>query len=64
MSFKPVFLVSGKWCDNAQRFATKEEALASAKALFARWTVPEDCDAHESSDPVNYSRVDKVEEAL
>ncbi len=33
-SFRPEFLVSGAWCSNAQRFATLEEALASAHARF------------------------------
>ena len=61
VSFKPVFLVGDKWCDNSQRFATHAEAAASARALFARWTTPTDCAAHESGDPVNYVRVDGVD---
>jgi hypothetical protein len=55
MSFKPEFLCQGEWCDNAQRFATKEEAEASARSRFMRWTVPSDCRATESDDPVNYT---------
>ena len=56
MSWKPVFQmdVGGKWCENAQRFATKEEAMASASDRFSRWTAPVAYDAHESTDPVNY----------
>lgn len=57
MSWKPEFLVSGEWCSNAQRFATQEEAIASAKARFMVWTMPTDCRASESPDPVNYERV-------
>ena len=46
--------VDGKWCENAQRFATREEAAASAAARFMVWTAPIAYDAHESTDPVNY----------
>ena len=46
--------VNGKWCENAQRFATREEAAASAAARFMVWTAPIAYDAHESTDPVNY----------
>jgi hypothetical protein len=54
MSWKPVFKLDNKWCENAQRFATKDEAYASAESRFMRWTAPEAFDAHESEDPVNY----------
>ena len=54
MSFRPEFLVQGEWGSNAQRFATREEAQASADARFMRWTVPTDRRVTESSDPVNY----------
>lgn len=54
MSWKPEFLVDGKWYDNAQRFATYQEALTSAARRFAVWTVPTDYRATESPDPVNY----------
>lgn len=41
-------------CGNALRFATYEEALASAKELFSRWTVPIDFTVSPSDDAVNY----------
>lgn len=61
MSWKPAVKTIGngdKWSYNALRFATKEEALASAKDLASRWTLVVDYDAHESDDPVNYKLVD------
>ena len=58
MSWKPEQLVSGKWCGNALRFATHEEANANARALFHRWTVPQDYRAVFTDDPVNYRYVD------
>ena len=53
-SFKPEVKVHGSWSSNALRFATKEEAEASADALFRRWLLCESSRAAESSDPVNY----------
>ena len=58
MSFRPMVLVQGEWSGNALRFATKEEALTSARDLFSRWMLVEDCRADESADPVNY-RIDE-----
>lgn len=58
MSWKPEFLVSGSWCTNGQRFATKQEALGSAYVRFCNWTVPSDYRATESDEPVNQKRVD------
>lgn len=46
--------MSGNWASNALRFATKEEAQASADELLSRWFVPEDGRAAESEDAVNY----------
>lgn len=54
MSWKPEFKVDGVWYDNAQRYATEAQASDSAKARFAVWTIPTDCRAVESADPVNY----------
>jgi hypothetical protein len=56
MSFKPVVQTddSGKWYDNALRFATKEEALANACDLTARWMLVRAYDVCYSTDPVNY----------
>jgi len=56
MSWKPEFEVEGKWYDNAQRFASKEEAEESAVARFRVWTMPTAWRATESSRPVNYVR--------
>lgn len=63
MSFKPVVKTGTdpKWYDNALRFATKEEAFASAQNLAGRWTLVTDYDAHESDEPVNYEIVDNVQ---
>lgn len=57
MSWKPVFQMPNdpNWYDNAQRFATHDEAYSSAAARFAVWTMPTAYDAHESDDPVNYA---------
>ena len=46
-----------KWYDNSVRFATKEEAEASARDLMNRWLLVTECRAVESDDPVNY-RID------
>lgn len=58
MSWKPVFKMPNdpNWYDNAQRFATKEEAEASARARFMVWTMPSEYGVQESDDPVNYRR--------
>jgi hypothetical protein len=57
-SFAPEVVAdsSGKFCGNMLRFATREEAEASAEALYRRWNL---CTAHravETTDPVNYKR--------
>jgi hypothetical protein len=54
MSYRPMFLVSGKWAGNALRFATQEEAAQSAVELMGRWFLPEDYRVDESPDAVNY----------
>lgn len=46
----------GEWAGNALRFATHEEAAASALDLYSRWTVPSEWRVDESTDPVNYER--------
>ena len=48
---------SGKWCGNALRFATKEEAEANVRDLFSRWMLVKETRVVESSDPVNYAWV-------
>lgn len=62
MSFKPTVSTdsSGKFYDNALRFATKEEAEVSAKDLAFRWMLVTDWRVEESVDPVNYKIVDGV----
>lgn len=61
MSWKPEVQTdsSGKWYDNALRFATKEEAEEAAYALAMRWTLVREWRAVESEDPVNYTWIDK-----
>lgn len=64
-SWKPEFQVQGAWYDNAQRFATKEEAERSAQRRFAVWTMPSDWRASESPDPVNYrNTADSADESV
>jgi len=55
MSYRPMVQVNGKWAGNDLRFATREEAEASAWNLLQRWTLCEDSRADESDDPVNYA---------
>lgn len=58
MNWKPAFKFRGQddLGTNAQVFATKEEALDSARERFMVWTMPEDYTAIETDDPVNYTR--------
>lgn len=53
MSFRPMVLVGREWAGNGVRFATREEAEASARDLACRWTLVLDHRADESDDPVN-----------
>lgn len=53
MSYRPMVLVGREWAGNGVRFATEEEALASARDLSWRWTLVLDYRADESDDPVN-----------
>ena len=56
MSYKPEVMAdsSGKWCGNALRFATREEAEANVADLAMRWTLVRATRVVESDDPVNY----------
>lgn len=56
MSWAPEVIAdpSDKWCGNALRFATKEEAEKYVLNLFFRWTLVRDTRVVESTDPVNY----------
>ncbi len=65
MSFKAEVIAdsSGKWCGNALRFATREEAEHYVADLMMRWTAVRDTRVVECDDPVNYTIVDnKLEE--
>ena len=66
MSFKPEVIADtlGKWCGNALRFATREEAEANVQDLMIRWFAVRDTRVVESDDPVNYRYVDGRLESL
>ena len=55
-SFAPEVVAdsSGKFCGNALRFATREEAEANARDLMGRWMLVTAWRVVESDDPVNY----------
>ena len=56
MSWKPEVIAdsSGKWCGNALRFATREEAEAIVRDLMMRWFAVRDARVVKSDDAVNY----------
>lgn len=60
VSYKPEVVAdsTGKFYGNGLRFATYEEAFASARDLAGRWLLVTDYRAVESEDPVNYKLVD------
>lgn len=66
MSWRPEVIAdsSGQWTPNGLRFATKEEAEASALDLSMRWTAVRETRAAESTDPVNYTYIDHKLEAI
>jgi len=55
MAWKPQVKTIGdpKWYSNALVFATRQEAVESARDLMSRWTLVVDCRAVESDDNVN-----------
>lgn len=53
MSYRPMVSTGGAFAGNALRFATREEAEASACDLYRRWTTCVAYSAEESDDPVN-----------
>jgi hypothetical protein len=55
MSYRPMVYVQGEWAGNGLRFATSDEALASAQNLMARWFLVDDIRVDESEDEVNYA---------
>ena len=55
MNYRPMVTTDGTtYAGNALVFATKEEALASARELMWRWLSVKDVRADETNDPVNY----------
>ena len=60
MSFKPTVHGRGeaRASTNGLAFATSEEAMGSATALYARWTGCENPGFVESDQPVNYRHID------
>ena len=56
MSYKPEVQTdnTGRWYDNALRFATEQEAFDSARDLAGRWFAVLAYRATECNDPVNY----------
>jgi hypothetical protein len=64
VSYAPEVFVEGRWSCNGLRFATLEEAEASALNLMTRWTLVRDARAVETTDPVNYTWVDGQLQAL
>ncbi len=66
MSFKPEVIAdtSGKWCGNALRFATREEAETNVRNLMMRWFAVRETRIVVRDDPVNYRYVDGRLESL
>lgn len=66
MSWAPEVIAdsSGKWCGNALRFATREEAELWVRDLSWRWLLVRETRVVESSDPVNYRIVNGVMSAV
>lgn len=65
MAWRPEVIAdeTGKWCGNALRFATKEEAEANVRDLMMRWFAVRETRVVECADPVNYRWVNgKLEE--
>ena len=62
MSFKPEMKVYGEpnFYQNAQAFATYDEAYASARNRFYNWTQVQEYRVAESDEPVNYVWEDGV----
>ena len=60
MSFKPEISTDGgkTYDQNAQAFATENEALIMAQDIFSRWMLATDYRAVESDEPVSYEIVD------
>lgn len=55
---------TNKWCRNALRFATREEAEANVADLFSRWFAVKETRVVETSDEPNYRWVNNRLEAI
>ena len=57
MNYRPEISTDGgkSFGQNAQVFATKEEAEAMAKDIFSRWMLATDYRASETEDPVTHT---------
>jgi hypothetical protein len=64
MSYRPMVYVQGEWAGNGLRFATSDEALASAQNLMARWFLVDDIRVDESNDEVNYAWDEGLKEVV
>jgi hypothetical protein len=64
MSYRPMVYVQGEWAGNGLRFATSDEALASAQNLMARWFLVDDVRVDESNDEVNYAWDEGLKEVV
>jgi hypothetical protein len=64
MSYRPMVYVQGEWAGNGLRFATSDEAEASARNLMARWFLVDDIRVDESEDEVNYAWEDGLKEVI
>ena len=62
MNYRPEISTDGgkSFGQNAQVFATKEEAETMAKDIFNRWMLATDYRAAETEDPVNYEIKDNA----
>jgi hypothetical protein len=64
MSYRPMVHVQGEWAGNGLRFATSDEAEASARNLMARWFLVDDIRVDESDDEVNYAWEEGLKEVI
>ena len=65
MNHKPIWYLGPQEIGrNSQVFATKKEALNSAKARFNNWTQPTDFGVEETEDPVTYVRKENLDYSL
>jgi hypothetical protein len=61
MSWAPEVIAdsTGKWIGNQLRFATYDEAENNVTDLAMRWTAVRETRVVESTDPVNYSYINR-----